>query len=102
MTRGDVPSALVANDDSEVMAAVEAARTAGVRVPEEVSVVGIGNAGPMGAELPLTSVDLNPVQMAEIAVKLLTRRMKSPSAPPERHVVEVNLIKRDSAVPPAG
>ncbi len=99
--RGEVPSAVVAVGDSSAMAAMEAARRAGIRVPESMSFVGMGNEQSTHGGLSLTSVELHPEQMAEQAVRLLQRRIEDPEVSNEHLVVDVELVERTSSVPPA-
>jgi DNA-binding LacI/PurR family transcriptional regulator len=98
--RGDMPSAVVGTGDVQAMAAMAAARRAGLRIPEDLSVVGIGNNEAHGAAANLTSVELHPEQMAEQAARLLALRIAERAAPAEHCLVEVELIERGSSAPP--
>lgn len=89
-------------EDSSAAAAAKAASEMGVRVPQDLSVVGFGNL-PLGefAFLPLTTVDPRPVELAERAVRALldAANLPSSSGPPLKVRVPCQLILRDSTGP---
>jgi DNA-binding LacI/PurR family transcriptional regulator len=99
--RGEAPTAVVTTGDRTAATAMEVASRAGLRIPDMLSVLGMGNEQPGGVAVPLTTVELNPERMADEAVRLLRGRIENPSAPPEHCVVDVDLIERDSTVPPS-
>ncbi len=98
---GDGPSAFV-GDSIAGVSGMAAALQQGLRVPEDVSFVGMGDApaGEPGAER-LTTVDLHPDQMGQVAVELLQRRLAEPAAPKLHHLADVHLVERKSTGPVA-
>ncbi|MBI3831688.1 MAG: substrate-binding domain-containing protein [Planctomycetes bacterium] len=89
-------------EDSSAAAAAKAASEMGVRVPQDLSVVGFGNL-PLGefAFLPLTTVDPRPADLAERAVRVLLDALhaKHPLESPPKLRVQTQLILRDSTGP---
>lgn len=73
------PTALVSVSDLMAAGALEAARTHGLRVPEDFSIVGYDDI-PLGALLspPLTTVKQDKEVLARRAVELLLEEMRSP------------------------
>jgi LacI family transcriptional regulator len=96
----DRPTAFVAIDDMAALAGIDAAAAQGLRIPLDVSFVGIGDAMPSTAKVRLTTVNLSPEFLARAAVELLQRRLTEPAAPFTHHVVPVNLVQRDTTASP--
>lgn len=98
----DRPTALVCFNDMTAIGVLSAARQCGLRVPEELSVVGIDNIALTEFVHPrLTSVDLDARRYGSSAVALMVDVLEARR--PRRHVVlEPSLIVRDSCTRPAG
>ncbi len=90
------PTALVAIDDMAALEGIDAAIAQGVRVPEDVSFVGIGDAVPSTAKVRLTLISIGAEAIGQAAVEVLQRRLAEPSAPFEHRLVPVHLIARDT------
>lgn len=91
------PTALFCAADFRAGPVVRALRQRGLRVPQECSVVGIGNTPwVVWLDPPLTSVDLGQAQMARLALPLLDE--PAPPTPQLLHVVP-QLIERHSTGP---
>lgn len=88
---------VVAANDVIALAALEVLREAGVRVPEEVSLIGYDDI-PWAtlAHPPLTTVRQPVKEMAEAAVALLLRRLQEPEGEAVQIVVPVTLVPRGS------
>ena len=93
------PTALFTSNDFIAYDFIKYAETRGIRVPDDLSVVGHGNIDRYAARGILTSVDQPFEMIGKTAAKLLLKRL---SAPPEnqrtyRHVVlQAPLIERGS------
>jgi DNA-binding LacI/PurR family transcriptional regulator len=90
------PTALVAYADFMAVAALREIQHLGLRVPEDVAVVGYNNTPWTDwCEVPLTSVSLCEDQIARIAVENLTRQYQP------GHIIQVNpqLVVRRSSNP---
>ena len=91
------PTALFASNDIGAIALIEACETAGLSVPEDLSVVGFDDIAIAGMHrISLTTV-AQPMQFqAEHAVRLLLERIESPSIAPRHVRVPVDLRIRGS------
>jgi LacI family transcriptional regulator len=94
----DRPTAVFAANDLSAIATIEAATQLGLRVPEDLSVVGFDNVPESALCVPpLTTVDQPIRRMGQRAVELLVGLIRG-EQPDSRHVtLETNLIVRQSA-----
>jgi LacI family transcriptional regulator len=96
------PTALFCANDTLAIGAVRGAQLAGVRVPEELAVVGYGDTALASYTRPsLTSVVQEKHQVGARAVRLLLRRIASKGEPwrPRVEVVPTRLAVRESTGP---
>jgi DNA-binding LacI/PurR family transcriptional regulator len=95
------PTAVLAMSDAMAIGVIWAAREAGLRVPEDLSVVGFDDLDVAPhANPPLTTVHQPIRQKGEESAKLLLRMIASPdSERPEHRVLETRLIIRASTGP---
>ena len=94
-------TALFCYNDRLAGMAVKALRRIGLRVPEDVSVVGFDDA--VYTELldpPLTTVRQPLVQLVSLAMQLLQERLGTPQASPRVMTLAGRLIVRQSTAPP--
>lgn len=98
--RPDAPTAIVAWNDHEAVKLFSLLTRAGVKVPEQVSLVGY-DALPEGELIypRLTTVDHNIGQQLRVAVDLLCRA--TPPPPTHSVVLVPSLVVRQSTAPPA-
>ncbi len=101
LSRADRPTAIFAAYDVSAIAAVEVARDLGLRVPEDLSVVGFGDI-PESAQTdpPLTTVSQSIQQMGAAAVRLLTRMLDGPDVDEPRVRLPTSLVLRRSTAEP--
>lgn len=94
-------TALCTFNDHSAMMALDMAREAGLRVPEDISLVGFDNNVLAETARPqLTTVD-NPLdEQADAAVALLQRQWRNETDAPSRTVIPVHLVVRQSTAPP--
>lgn len=93
------PLGLMACNDSRAQQILEACRTAGLRVPEDVAVVGVDNEDAVCpfTNPPLTSVDQGAQQTGYEAARLLDQWMSGePVAAGKRSVAPVGIVARGS------
>jgi DNA-binding LacI/PurR family transcriptional regulator len=100
----DRPTAIFAANDLTCVGALSAAAALGVRVPEELSLVGFDNS--VFARLRalwLTSVDASAFELGQRAARMLLARIERPDAPGETVLLPPRLEVRGSSgpVPPA-
>lgn len=94
-------TALIAHNDSLAIGAIAAARTRGVRVPEDLSVIGFDDM-PIAQDVTpsLTTVRL---PLVDMGARALTMALSTKPAGPARvEAVAAELVVRDSAGPPRG
>lgn len=91
------PDAVFAASDLMAVGALRALREAGLRVPEDVAVVGYDDVpNARQTEPPLTTVRQPTQAMGSMAVETLNEILHDPQAPPRRVVLETELIVRYS------
>jgi LacI family transcriptional regulator len=101
------PTALFAGNDLMAVGAIDALDRAGLRVPEDMSVVG-HNDMPLVDMIapPLTTVRIPVEQMSQHAAQLLLEQLADPTLPPSRRMLTPLLVVRRStqavAVVPRG
>lgn len=101
LTSGRPPTAIFASSDLHALGVYEAARSLGVSIPEDLSVVGYDDlaiakwAGP-----PLTTVRVPLSTMAEQATHLVTRLRDEPELAFSRVELATTLVVRESTAAP--
>jgi LacI family transcriptional regulator len=95
----DPPTAVFAINDLMAIGALEAARAAGLRVPEDVAVVGFDNIPATSWVRPrLTTVAQFPADMGRILTEALFERIAGTETGPGRSfAVPCKLVVRESA-----
>lgn len=97
------PTALVAVNDVVALGAYNALDEAGLRIPDDVSVVGYDDTALASMlHISLTTVHQPRLEMGRIGARLLLERCAGRSAPPRREVLEPSLAVRASTGRPAG
>ena len=99
----DRPTAIFAASDYSAFGAVHACRDAGLRVPEDISVIGAGNIE--GARHPnafLSTVDWDRQEMGREAARLLLDLIEDPAQQPVKKAFPPRLLVRQSTAPPGG
>ena len=95
------PTAVFTSADTAAFGAIKAARDLGLRVPDDLSVVGFDDIPEASLVMPpLTTVRQPLKEMGATAVRLLQRLMDEPDTTPRRTVLETELIVRGSTAPP--
>jgi DNA-binding LacI/PurR family transcriptional regulator len=94
-------TALFAFNDISAMGAIRVLRESGLRVPEDVSVVGFDDIQSAGYHNPrLTTVRQPLREMGRSAAELLLKRINRPQADyQDQHIVEPVLVVRESTCP---
>ena len=93
-------TALIALNDELAIGALSAATELGLRIPEDLSVISLGNT-PAGrfANPPLTELDPNLSEHIREAFALLQRNRQLPGTPELLRIVEPELVERRSCAP---
>lgn len=93
--QGNLPDSLIF-PDSCVVELFAALKAEGLRVPEDISIVGWDNIDKFSTMPFMTSVDFNLAEMGRIALETLHWRIENPDKPHRRINVEPKLIIRNS------
>ena len=91
------PTAFLAYNEGTAITAVSVFREAGIRIPEDISIISF-NDTPLSIliEPPLTSVNAHLESMGKEAVRLLKERMEEPRRLPYKVVLPLTLTERSS------
>ncbi len=95
---GDKFTAVFAANDLMAYGAIRAIVEAGLRIPQDVSVVGFDDISLSDLyNPPLTTIRQPLLEMGKTAVRLLIERMAAPALEPRRIILPVELVPRQSA-----
>jgi LacI family transcriptional regulator, xylobiose transport system transcriptional regulator len=101
LTSPDPPTAILCGDDLQALGVYEAARLLGVRIPEDLSVVGFDDievtrwCGP-----PMTTVRQPFAEMGATAARMVLRLAVGETVEPARVELATQLVVRGSTAPP--
>jgi LacI family transcriptional regulator len=95
-------TALVSYDDIAAIGAIRAIRDQGMRVPEDISVVGFDDIQSAAFQNPSITTIRQPLhEMGTIAARILLQRVRGQSAAPQVLPVLPELVIRESTCPPS-
>jgi LacI family transcriptional regulator, galactose operon repressor len=93
----DPPTAVFCSNDVIALGALNAARSRGLSIPDDLSVIGFDDIGMAAWEVfALTTVRQDMAQMAERAAELLVSRIAEPERPPRRLELPTPIVARES------
>ena len=102
-SRDDLPDAVVAANDQMAIGVLRSLTAAGIRVPEQVAVVGFDDIYPgAGCEPPLTTVHQPMRLLGERACARLLERIAAPGLPHQVELLPTKLVLRQSCGCPPG
>jgi DNA-binding LacI/PurR family transcriptional regulator len=93
---GEVMTALFAGDDAVARGAYQAIHEIGLRIPEDISVVGFNDTEGASLRPPLTSVRVFTEQLGRGMAALAVERLTRPDLPHEVITIPTQLVKRES------
>jgi len=95
------PTAIFASNDVTAFGVMEAVRDRGLRIPEDISIVGFDDIlQASNVHPPLTTVRQPLEQMGRVATQMLLRYIKDPEQSPERVELPTELVVRASTQAP--
>ncbi len=103
LDRPDRPTGLLCVSDAFALEALRAAADLGLRVPDDLSVVGYDDSRPAATSRPpLTTIRQDVQAKGRLAVAALVRAINDPGSPPERVLLPAELVVRGSTGPAPG
>ena len=96
LDRHDPPTAVFAANDYLAACGWQAARQRGLRIPEDLALVGFGDVE-VARFLALTTIRQHPRQIGRVATERLLQRLQQPDLPPEALIQPTELIVRASS-----
>ncbi len=97
LARREFPEAVLAVNDITAIGIMNALVKQGVRVPDDLSIMGFDDISFAAMLSPeLSTVRQSTARTAESAVRMLLRRIADPSLPPEEVVIEPEIVERES------
>lgn len=100
LEKDDRPDAIFACSDIYGMAAINAAHQLGLKVPEELSIIGFDNTNTSSMTEPsLTTVAQPIAQMGVQACELLIEKIRDPKSPSQQIILDTELVIRNSTCP---
>lgn len=101
LEQADPPTAVFAASDEMAIGVMRAARELGLRVPEDLSVVGIDD-HEMAGFFDLTTVAQPVHEQGRVAAQQVLRSLSHPDWTPEQVLLPTRLVVRSTTAPPAG
>jgi LacI family transcriptional regulator len=90
-------TALFSANDEVAIAAMDAVRALGRRIPDDISIIGFDDIDPSkSAQPPLTTMHVDKFGMGMLAVQLLLNRVEYPESNPVTTVIHPHLVERQS------
>ena len=93
----EIPTAIICQWDFTALRLIKLLVQNGLRVPEDISIIGSGNTEMSTLSEPsLTTLDVHIEYSCQVAVELLLKRISNPEKPHENITINSTLIERDS------
>ena len=95
----EMPTAFVCNCDETAFRVISALKSKGVRVPEDISVVGYDNYTVSSICIPtITTVEVDLTRMAEVSVGIMAKKLADPGYSEGRRIISGRLIEKESVL----
>jgi LacI family transcriptional regulator len=100
---GERPTCILASSDMAAIGVLQVALDAGLRVPEDLSIVGLDDIAIASVRsINLTTIQLQKRTIGQAAAELLMRRIASPGCEPSQIILPTQLVVRGSTAAPPG
>lgn len=99
LSQGEAVSAIVAGSDATAQGVYGALRDCGVRVPQDISVVGFDDIEAGVLHPRLTTVHVFLEQVGKQLAEFVLRRIEQPRLAPQKSIIPTKLVKRESTAP---
>jgi DNA-binding LacI/PurR family transcriptional regulator len=99
LARHEPVSAIVAGSDVIAMGVYKALDDCGIRIPEDISVAGEGDAGAAGLHPLLTTAQEFPEQVGSYMAEIVLSRVAHPDQPCQHVTIPTKLVRRESCRP---
>lgn len=97
LERAERPSAIIASNDQMALATLEVARSLGIAVPDDLSIISFDNTPLVHfTQPPLTAIDQPIAETTSKAVELIIAAQKGAEAPHGLTVISADLVERGS------
>ena len=95
----EMPTAFVCNCDETAFRVISALKSKGIRVPEDISVVGYDNYTVSSICIPtITTVEVDIRKMAESSVEIMMKKLADPEYSEGRRIISGKLIVKNSVL----
>ena len=93
----EMPTALITHSDLIAIGAIKFANEAGIRIPDDISIISYDNLRQAEFSIPaLSTFDQCYKKAASLLVKAIMERIKNPNKPQQKYSFEMPLVERDS------
>lgn len=93
-------TALITQNDNVAFGAIRAFEDAGLKVPQDVSVIGVDGIAPQMGDLSLTTVEIPLKEIGIQAMNLLLEWLKNPTTTPPSIRLPVRFVEGSTTAPP--
>lgn len=101
LSRQDPVTAVFAGTDHTAQGVYKALLEAGRRVPEDVTVIGVGDVGATLLSPPLTTIREFPEELGKHLAEMVITRISRRGQPPRQLTIPTEIVKRESSFLPA-
>jgi DNA-binding LacI/PurR family transcriptional regulator len=99
LAQGPLPTAMIATNDLVAYGMMDALATSGIKVPQQISVLGFDDLG-QDAHPPLTTIRTDSAEVGRLAVRSLLNQIEKGATNQGRIAVPTELVIRISTAPP--
>lgn len=95
----DLPEAFFIGSDLMAVAAISALREKGIRIPEDIGIVGVSDISiAKYSNPPLTTIEVSMNEMGKVAADVMIERLNGNRGKPMRYILPCNIIERQTTI----